>query len=277
MNSRIIAISIGLTLLSLMILGIVLFQGLSPKKISPYIFELTNPVTSLPVHVTSVRSDMMEVQSADGSLKYRVRLDADTKILQQAMPLDYEAKTGMPVRSVPLSFKDIRKGQTVIVRTANDLRKIADKEFKATEIELPPLQKSLSGTVTRLTDHAITINTAGTRTVEQARTTDYSPEELKKFEYEIMLTQSTKVVKNEFVTEPVPGLREEPVPVSSLQAGVVIQAYLSEDAGALPLQAVRIEFSSYPTPAGTLPEPGITVPPEPTIPNPSVSVQPAGL
>jgi hypothetical protein len=59
-----------------------------------------------------------------------VRLDKNTKILQHAAPLDYEEKTGLPVRSTPLSIKDIRKGQRVIVRAGVDLRSVTLRNSK---------------------------------------------------------------------------------------------------------------------------------------------------
>ncbi len=278
MNSRIIVISIGLTLVSLIIFGMMLFQGFSKKKISPYIFELTNPVNSLPVTVVDVHDDSLQVESVNGSLKYRVRLDKNTKILQLAAPLDYEEKTGLPVRSAPLSVKDIRKGQHVIVRADVDLRSVAAQEFKAVEVELPQLEKSLSGTVTRVTNRSVTINTVSTRTVDQARTSDYSPDELKKFEYEITLAPSTRIVKNVFVTDPIPAIRTEAVPALSLQEGSIIQAYLADTVGSLPRQAVLIEFNSYPVPsndATTSVNPSAPNTPSPT--GPTATVQPTGL
>jgi len=279
MNSRIIVISIGLTIVSLVVFGVPLFQGFSTKKISPYIFDLTSPVTSLPVTVVDARDDSLRVESVNGSLKYRVRLDKNTKILQHAAPLDYEEKTGLPVRSTPLSIKDIRKGQRVIVRAGVDLRSVTAQEFKAVEIELPQLEKSLSGTVTRATDRSVTINTVSTRTVDQARTSDYSPEELKKFEYEITLAPSTRIVKNVFVTDPVPAIQTEPVPASSLQEGSVIQAYLADAADTFPRQAVLIEFNSYPAPsndADTSVDPSASLTPTPSPTGLPVPIKPSG-
>jgi hypothetical protein len=231
------------------------------------------------VTVVDARDDSLRVESVNGSLKYRVRLDKNTKILQHAAPLDYEEKTGLPVRSTPLSIKDIRKGQRVIVRAGVDLRSVTAQEFKAVEIELPQLEKSLSGTVTRATDRSVTINTVSTRTVDQARTSDYSPEELKKFEYEITLAPSTRIVKNVFVTDPVPAIQTEPVPASSLQEGSVIQAYLADAADTFPRQAVLIEFNSYPAPsndADTSVDPSASLTPTPSPTGLPVPIKPSG-
>lgn len=225
--------------------------------------------TAIPTPVTKV-------------ISFKVNITQNTQINRPSAFIPYLVKTVTPAPPPKLSIKDIKVGQPVTINTNADLRTLSAAEFDATSIQLPQLQNSLNGKISKISSNGFTMKAFGPQPLVMGT----SPVPPKETEYTVTVTNNTEISRykqQEPPKEPLkPGetiLPATPKPeefsLADLAVGMQVTVFTDEDVTSTQkLTALRIE------PVLTLPAPTavpISPPAVTLIPSPNEATLPARI
>jgi len=188
---------IGLTVLVLIIIGLSMVRSTSKTSVSPYILQLTLPITTFSGTVESVNGDTITISQyattagyaaisstpisgtppvipTPVKITYTVKVTKQTSItkpfyfyINYLFPTVIPTTTisGMPLPPVTdmhippqtVSLKDIKKGTILVVNSSVDLRSLSGTSFTATSITLPAAQTTLSGVIKKVQGNILVI------------------------------------------------------------------------------------------------------------------------
>lgn len=267
-------ITIAVTLIVLIALLVITVVNMTSVPTSPNIVYLTQPVHAFTGAVTKVSKDTITLTreayvttdtttvatpAPKKKITYHVKLTPQTKLNRVVLPIDYAQKTGTPQQSQQPTVTDIHQGDILTVQTNIDLRTLTADTFTATFINLPSVQKLLSGTVISSAPNLIRIKSQESFPVTDG-VTDFSGKAGKQITYDIQLSDTTRIIKHAY-----DGMKETESKVNdarSLRPGVILTAYLQKDIKSKPYIMVLGEFSEFintsvqnSTPSAVLPSP----------------------
>lgn len=122
-------------------------------------------------------------------ISFKVNLTPNTQINRPSVFIPYLVKTVTPAPPPKLSIKDIKVGQPVTVNTNADLRTLSASEFDASSIQLPQLQNSLNGKISKISANGFTLKAFGPQPLVMGT----SPVPPKETEYTVTLTNNTEI------------------------------------------------------------------------------------
>lgn len=271
-SKRNVLISIVLAVIALLVLGLTMFQkSAGTYEVSPETAYLTLPVTSFSGIVEKIDGNTVTV-SRDAAapqdsaittvplpqkkLTYKITVTSQTRFNRMVTPADYEQKTGLPMKNGNPGVADLKKDQLVSVTSSSDLRFLKKNAFTATSIELPALQKSISGRLEKTGNGTLTIATMPTAPDTAG---GVAPGLVQTAKRTIYISPSVKVVKNTYIIDPASTPKPESGTVEAIPPGTQVSVYLKNSAEDERPEAVYIEYSVNPaiTPAAPQPTPGV--------------------
>lgn len=253
------------TLLLLALIAAAFSLGRSASKpaspLSPHILYLTSPATVFSGKIETIDGNTLTVSQtmsaaptpAPAKITFHVLVTADTPV-NRSPSLSFTAPasgtTGNTASPRPLTIKDLRAGQAVIIDSATDLRTNTSGTFTATAIRLNG-PTSLHGTIIARQDDILSVKGfADSNQMSFANTAPPGPEEKI---YRVKVVPDTAISQNLIGnTPPGPGstrtMQPEKLSAADLRPDMQITVWTSQDVSLDPeVAAVRISVLAAPS------------------------------